>query len=315
MLITTRDRALARYAPALTLDVFDPDTAIAYLTTEAARSGDADGAQRLASALGYLPLALAHAAAYCQTGTSFDDYLRLLNALPAPELFDTSPKASYEQTVASTWTVSIRSANGNAPLAGTVLELAAHLAPDAIPRALFGVLIDAERPVEVKGLGDAFNALARLSLATIDEHSVSVHRLLQKVVRDECRDRHDQTAAAYALTALDRAFPDDPNIPDDWPACERLLPHVQALTAAFDPADDRAERLSTCSAGPASTSSNPAPGTGRAGSARRPPAPRHAYSVPITGRRSVHATASPPRISTRAACTRRSRSSSRCWPT
>lgn len=58
------------------------------------RPSDRAGAQRLARALGYLPLALSHAAAYCATGTSFDDYHELLEALPADQLFDRNPEAS-----------------------------------------------------------------------------------------------------------------------------------------------------------------------------------------------------------------------------
>ena len=75
-------------------------------------------------------------------GTSFDDYLELLDALPAQELFDSSPEVSYTQTVASTWRASIEAASASAPLAGELLALAAHLAPDAIPRSLFDVVID-----------------------------------------------------------------------------------------------------------------------------------------------------------------------------
>ncbi len=48
----------------LAVDVFDRDTAIAYLVAQA-RNGDADAAGRLADALKCLPLALSHARAYC----------------------------------------------------------------------------------------------------------------------------------------------------------------------------------------------------------------------------------------------------------
>ena len=164
-----------------------------------------------------LPLALSHAAAYCATGTSFDDYLELLDALPAQELFDTSPEVFYTQTVASTWKASIQAASVDAPLAGEVLALASHLGPDAIPRSLFAVLLDRSVPLERKRLRDAVNALARFSLATVDDDSVSVHRLLQKVVRDDARARDDTTAPTRALAALDDAFPKDPSDAARWP--------------------------------------------------------------------------------------------------
>jgi hypothetical protein len=81
-------------------------------------------------ALGYLPLALSHAAAYCASGTSFDEYLELLDELPAQALFDRNPEVSYIQTVASTWKASIQAASASAPLAGELVALAAYLAPD-----------------------------------------------------------------------------------------------------------------------------------------------------------------------------------------
>ncbi len=189
VLVTSRNREVRQFAPALSLDVFDEQTAVQYLLERAKRPDDRAGAQRLARALGYLPRALSHAAAYCADGTSFDAYLELLEALPAQELFDTSPEVSYTQTVASTWRASIAAASESAPLAGELLALAAHLAPDAIPHSLFKVVIDAGVARERKRLGDALGALARFSLATVDDKTVSVHRLLQKVVRDDARAR------------------------------------------------------------------------------------------------------------------------------
>lgn len=56
--------------------------------------------------------------------------------------------------------------------------------------------------VERKRLADALNVLARFSLATVDDDSVSVHRLLQKTVRDDAASRDHQTASLHALAAL-----------------------------------------------------------------------------------------------------------------
>jgi hypothetical protein len=185
VLVTSRDRTLRQFGPVLAVDVFDEDTATRYLIERAERLDDEAGARELARALGCLPLALAHAAAYCVEGTSFTDYRRLLDGLPAVELFDRRPDLSYAQTVASTWKPSLAAAARLAPLAGTILDMAAYLAPDAIPKSLFEGLVDDDTPAGRKRVADAFNALARYSLATVDENTVGVHRLLQKVVRDD----------------------------------------------------------------------------------------------------------------------------------
>jgi DNA-binding SARP family transcriptional activator len=243
VLVTSRDQALRQFGPVLTVDVFDEDTAAAYLTERAGRPGDRRAARQLAVALGCLPLALSHAAAYCQSGTSFTDYLALLAGLPARELFDRHPELSYAQTVASTWKASIQAASSAAPVAADVLVTAAHLGPDAIPKSLWTGLADAQTAIERKRLADAFNALARFSLATVDDDTVSVHRLLQKTIRDDAVARDDRTPALRALAALHRAFPADVSLPPRWPACEQLLPHVLALADALDEPGDAGPQL------------------------------------------------------------------------
>lgn len=99
--------------------------------------------------------------------------------------------------------------------------------------SLFVVLVDADTAVGRKRLADALNALARFSLATVDDDSVSVHRLLQKTVCDDAAARNDKTAALRALAALDDAFPEDVRLPANWPLCEQLLAHALALADAL----------------------------------------------------------------------------------
>jgi tetratricopeptide (TPR) repeat protein len=224
---------MAQFGPALAVDVFDEVTAAEYLVSVSGRTEDRDGATRLARALGLLPLALSHAGAYCAAGTSFADYLQLLGALPAAELFDSHPETSYAQTVASTWQVSIGAVERKAPLARQVLAMAAHLAPDRIPRELFDVLLEDTAASGRKRLLDAFNVLHRLSLAEVDDDTISVHRLLQKTIRDDARERGDVTAAESALAAVIAAFPSDHGQPQTWPQSEWLLPHTLAIEASF----------------------------------------------------------------------------------
>jgi DNA-binding SARP family transcriptional activator/tetratricopeptide (TPR) repeat protein len=244
VIVTTRDRRMAQFGPELRIDVFDEATAAEYLLATSGRAEDHDSATRLARALGFLPLALSHAGAYCAAGTSFADYLELLGALPAAELFDSHPETSYAQTVESTWQVSIQAAERQAPLARNVLAMAAHLAPDAIPRVLFEVLLDdADSVTARKPLLDAFNVLHRLSLVEVDDDAVSVHRLLQKVVCDDAAIRADKTAAVSALAAVAAAFPSDHDRPETWPQTERLLPHALAIDVALTQRDEENQQL------------------------------------------------------------------------
>jgi tetratricopeptide (TPR) repeat protein len=233
VVVTSRDRALRKYGPELAVDVFDEEVASAYLITRVGRPTDEADAEKLATALGGLPLALSHAAAYCVSGTSFADYLDLLEAPPARELRHPEQEQFYERAIASTWKPSIQAVADIAPLAVEVLEMAAHLGPDAIPRLLFRVLGDSDTAGGPQRLTDAFNALERFSLATVDDDSIGVHRLLQKVVREDAIDRRNQTAALRALTALSDTFPHNVRLPASWPLCEQLVSHALALAEAF----------------------------------------------------------------------------------
>lgn len=146
VLVTSRHRGgYDAFGTELTVDVFDPGTARQYLLARSGRSDqEARDADAIATALGYLPLALAHAGAYCVSGTgvSFGEYLELLEGLPSQELFDSSPDDFYQRTIAATWNTSITAARQRAPLAGPALEMIAFLAPEAIPRSFFAALED-----------------------------------------------------------------------------------------------------------------------------------------------------------------------------
>jgi tetratricopeptide (TPR) repeat protein len=121
--------------------------------------------------------------------------------------------------------------------------MAAYVAPDAIPKSVFDVLVAEDTAVARHRLAVAFNALARFSLATLSDASVSVHRLLQKTIRDDALQRHDQTAGRRTLNAVDDAFPTDVSSPAHWPRCEQLLSHVLALKDALHAPGDAGPEL------------------------------------------------------------------------
>jgi tetratricopeptide (TPR) repeat protein len=225
--------------------VFDDETGARYLLSRTGRD-DGNAARDLSRALGRLPLALAHAGAYCRAGTSFADYRALLIGLPVRELFEHDPEAAYADTVASTWQVSIAAARERASLAAGILEVAAYLAPDAIPIVLFEALLDGPADVrERKRLHDGLRALHRFSLVEVRDGFVYVHRLLQKVIRDDAEARTEDAGLTAALRVLDDALPGDSALPTWWPQYEALLPHITAIadTAAVERYPDQTLRL------------------------------------------------------------------------
>lgn len=243
VLITSRHRGLDQFGAVLAVGVLDLDAAVSFLVARTGRDGERAQARQLATALGRLPLALSHAAAYCATGTDFAAYTDLLDGLPAAEVFDVNPEAFYEQTVATTWQVSIDQAKSQARLAVPILSMAAFLAPDAMPKDLFDVLIDTDEIRERKALSDAMGALHRFSLAEAGDATFTVHRLVQKVVRDDAANRQDRSGELAALLGLARAFPQDTDRPASWPRCEQLVPHVLALAERLEQTPSAAEVL------------------------------------------------------------------------
>jgi tetratricopeptide (TPR) repeat protein len=243
VLATSRQRGgYQDFGSELTVDVFDPDSALSYLLARSGRTDEARDARSVAAAVGCLPLALAHAGAYCTRdgGARFSEYLELLDSLPSGELYESNPEVFYQHTVAATWQPSITAAEQHAPLARHAIEMAAYLA-STIPRSFFSVL-DERSALGRKRISDALAALHRYSLASVTDNQVNVHRLLQKVVRDQLSNQADTTAAAHALAAVEDALPTD-DAPGTWPQWQELIPHVTTLGHAGDVADIDAARL------------------------------------------------------------------------
>ena len=234
VLVTSRHRGgYDAFGPEVAVGIFDADTARQYLLARSGRTDkETNDADAVAATLGYLPLALAHAGAFCGSGTGvpFGEYLELLEDLPSHELFDTSPDVFYQHTVGATWNTSITAAGQQAPLARPALEMAAYLAPETIPRSFFAVL-EENSAAGRKRVTDALTALHRYSLATVSGNQIGVHRLLQKVIRDRLADQDQVSAVTHALAAIQRAIPEDPELPATWPQWQELTPHIVALAS------------------------------------------------------------------------------------
>ncbi|AEV86727.1 Nephrocystin-3 [Actinoplanes sp. SE50] len=232
VLVTSR-RATgwAGIATAIALDVLDLDDAVEAMRQVLAGSGrdrDADGLVQVARELGCLPLAVDQAAAYlAETGLSSSAYLQLLKQYPA-NMFAHGGEGAGERTIARVWRVTLDRL-ADTPLAGKILRVVAWYAPDAIYRALLAGLADP--PTIARALG----RLAAYSMITLDEHTLTVHRLVQAVARTpDPEDPHRQpddidTARTQAIAELRAAMPDDWRLPKHWPRWRALVSQVEAL--------------------------------------------------------------------------------------
>ncbi|MFE6481575.1 tetratricopeptide repeat protein [Streptomyces sp. NPDC057757] len=176
-LITTRRGATSwrGIAEPLDLDVLEPAEAVELFTAIHPESGD--GVEELCRELGWLPLAVDQAAAYCrEAGIGAREYLTLLAGYPADMYAATAEGGDAQRAVARVWRVTLGRLTGT-PACRTILEVIAWWAPDGIPRAYLESL---GSPPEIT---DALRRLAAHSMITLHGDTISVHRLVQAVAR------------------------------------------------------------------------------------------------------------------------------------
>jgi tetratricopeptide (TPR) repeat protein len=204
VLITSRFSDWGEVADEVALDVLPPEEAIRFLQNRTGRS-DASGARVLAEALGYLPLALDHAAAYCKrTQMRFLDY-----AAKASSLITTVPRgAVYPRSVAATFDLAISQAVSQCGAAEELMAFLAQCAPVRIPMLLVEGAIDDQ--------GERLQALVALAEVSLVRHdafddateAVMVHRLVQAVARTtRSYSRVASTAAERIKKRLAELYP------------------------------------------------------------------------------------------------------------
>ncbi|MCD4845337.1 MAG: tetratricopeptide repeat protein [Methanosarcinales archaeon] len=153
------------------------------------------------------------------------------------KLLDRSaPSTDYPDTIATTWEISINEVRKTCQIGVDLLNLCAFLAPDDIYEELIKegakYLPNSLASAVINSLifNDAIKSLRRYSLMEVTAGTMSVHRMVQAVVRDKLTDDDKKKWAEVAVQIVDSAFPDDSDDVVTWTQCSRLLPH--ALAAA-----------------------------------------------------------------------------------
>ena len=232
VLITSRNPIWDGLGTTLPVDVMQPEEALAFL---AKRTNDSDSqaAATLTKTLGYLPLALEQAAAYIRENSiSLDQYQTLFQRHYAQLLQYDDLSTEYPNTVATTWELAFQKVQKASSAAADFLNLCAFLAPDAIfldmitegatyvPKQLAKTVTD---PLTLNQL---ISPLLRYSLLQREGNTITIHRLIQHVLRG----RLNSTAqcchwAKRAVQIVNQAFPESEFT--TWTRCEQLLPHAQ----------------------------------------------------------------------------------------
>ena len=260
--VTTRRRGAALTGPGrrrVDVGVFTPGEAAAFLHQVLAERGHPaqppEQVEALAAELGFLPLALAQAAAYI---TNEDiGVQRYRDLLAASLLHEVVPEEGelpddHQRIISATWELSIDQADVARPagLARPVLQLASVLDPAGIPQAVLSsppaldhlaTCLPGQGHVADEATVDAvLRVLHRYNLIDHDRTSpyreVRVHQLVQRATRENLTDQQGPasltvlaSAAASALEAV-------------WPEVERdglgqvLRANAAALQQAVGPA-------------------------------------------------------------------------------
>jgi tetratricopeptide (TPR) repeat protein len=264
-LITSRDPNWRGVASPLEVRALQREDAARFLLERAGRSDEA-AARELAAELGDLPLALEQAGAYIEeTGETLSGYMELFRARRRDLRREERPPAGYPDTVATTWLLSFRQAEQQAPAAADLLRLCAFLAPDDIPLSMLrdgashlpsmlAIVVGRSRGFskivavlrlclhrlrkrrphslaavinDPMALNKVIAALRRYSLVTKQDDSVSIHRLVQLVTRDQLAEGERRRWVEAAVRIVNLAFPFESDDVRAWPICDNLLPHAQ----------------------------------------------------------------------------------------
>jgi tetratricopeptide (TPR) repeat protein len=238
VIITSRDHNWRGVATTLSVRVLAQDESVDFLLKRTGQT-DREAAARLAEELGNLPLALEQAGAYMEeTGRSLSAYLQLFQTRKGEILKRGTLSTDYPATIATTWELSFQKVQEASPAGADLLNLCAFLAPDDIPQEILregGEHLPESLATAVAdplAFDDAVAALRHYSLVEvdIDKDALSVHRLVQAVVRDRLGEDERKLWAEVAMRLAYEGFPFDTNDMNTWKAATRILPHVLAVT-------------------------------------------------------------------------------------
>jgi hypothetical protein len=252
ILVTSRNHRWEAFTTdAVPVEVFTRAESMEFLSKRVPRGISDSETDLLADKLGDLPLALVQAGAIlAETGMPVDEYLRLLDEQVTQILAQrTSPE--YPRSVTAAWQISVAKLRQQVPQALELLRCCAFFGPDPIPRDIFRRGSHAT----VTGIGElladpillaqSIRELGRFALVRIEGRAISVHRLVQALLRDEldpdeqARYRHD----AHLILAA--GAPQDPDDVRQWPRYRELVPHVTAPAMQLGQCQDATVRAFT----------------------------------------------------------------------
>ena len=244
---------MGRLAQKIQVEIMSPEEGMLLLLRRAGSIGhgakldeapveERRAAMELVQELGGLPLALDQAGAYieeveCGVSRYLEEYRKgrtdLLNRRGGLV-------KDHPASVAATWSLSFEKIERANPAAADLLRLCAFLNPDAIPEEIITQGAKYLGPhlqvvaTSQRILDEAVMALRAYSLIhrSIDNRLLSIHRLVQAVLKDNIDQSAQQIWAERAVLAVNEAFPRVKFAA--WALCERHLTNAQVCVALIE---------------------------------------------------------------------------------
>jgi tetratricopeptide (TPR) repeat protein len=232
ILITSRDPAWAERAARIEVDLFTREESVALLRRYNEGLEPAEAA-RVAEELGDFPLAMSLAAASLQeSAMPVDTYVEMLRT-KMTDILGSKSAPNYSTSAAAYW--SLDRLKDRTPAAAALLQLCAFFGPDPIPRDMLSSppaleLFEGHDPSLSDRLlmSRLYGEIVRNGLAQVDQRTdtLTMHRLIQRVLRDELTTEQQDAMRERAHAVLGQANPPDPDESDNWRRYAELLPHL-----------------------------------------------------------------------------------------
>jgi len=246
VLLTTRLQASGTIAQSIEVEKMGLDEGVTFLLRrtkviapgasldEAMKENQAQAAE-IVAVLDGLPLALDQAGAYIEeTRCGLSQYLSLYGTRRKELLLRRGRfPVDHPNSVVATWSLSFQQVEQESLAAADLLHILAFLNPEAIPEEIITLGAAELGPVlgEVASDPLKFDKIIELLLSyslirrTPEVRSLSIHRLVQAVLKDGMDTDIQRLWAERVIRTVNHAFPDVEL--QTWERCRRCLPHVQ----------------------------------------------------------------------------------------
>jgi tetratricopeptide (TPR) repeat protein len=242
VIITSNQLETGGLGEPVAVDVFTEQEALSFLAQRTGRSDDA-GARQLAGELGFLPLALAQAAAVIAAQyLDYPTYLARLRTIPAQDILKRATGEPYPHGVAEAIVLAMDAVADGDPigLCRGLINVVALLSAAGVSRALLyaagqqGLLqpSGARTAAGPQSIDEALGRLASASVLTfsVDGATVAVHRLTMRVAVE--RQAHDATLAGLGAGVATLLLAVTQSLPEPWqnrPAARDAVQQIMAL--------------------------------------------------------------------------------------